>query len=162
VVPALRTRRARTGVELKDGQSFALAGLLDNNETRSLSKVPVIGDIPILGNLFKSTQFQKQETELVFIVTADLVKPVNRDDIPTMRSMDGLKNGSPLGMEPKGEGISGASGFGTGTGSGATVPAATPAEAPKKTPASPTGDGAVKTEEKTKTAPTSAATKLTP
>jgi pilus assembly protein CpaC len=160
VVPALRTRRARTGVELRDGQSFALAGLLDNSETRSLSKVPVIGDIPILGNLFKSTQFQKQETELVFIVTADLVKPVNRDDLPTMRSMDGLKNGSPLGLEPKGEGISGASGFGTGT----TVPAATP-EAPKKTPASPAspaGDGTVKTEEKTKTAPTGAATKLTP
>jgi len=155
VVPALRTRRARTGVELRDGQSFALAGLLDNSETRSLSKVPVIGDIPILGNLFKSTQFQKQETELVFIVTADLVKPVNRDDLPTMRSMDGLKNGSPLGIEPKGEGISGASGFGTGTGS--QTPAAAPAEAPKKP-----GDGAVKTEDKSKTAPTSAATKLTP
>src|SRR5215213_273574 len=70
VVPALRTRRAHTGVELRDGQSFALAGLLDNSETRSLSKVPIIGDIPILGNLFKSTQFQKNETELVFIVTA--------------------------------------------------------------------------------------------
>lgn len=161
VVPALRTRRARTGVELRDGQSFALAGLLDNSETRSLSKVPVVGDIPIIGNLFKSTQFQKQETELVFIVTADLVKPVNRDDLPTMRSMDGLKNGSPLGLEPKGEGISGASGFGTGTGTQA--PAATP-EAPKKTPASPSSstDGAVKTEEKTKAAPTGAATKLTP
>ena len=114
VVPALRTRRARTGIELRDGQSFALAGLLDNSESRSLSKVPVIGDIPILGNLFKSTQFQKQETELVFIVTADLVKPVNRDDLPNMRSIDGLKNGSPLGIEPKGEGISGASGFSTG------------------------------------------------
>ncbi len=167
VVPALRTRRARTGVELRDGQSFALAGLLDNSETRNLSKVPVIGDIPIIGNLFKSTQFQKNETELVFIVTADLVKPVNRDDLPTMRGIDGLKNGSPLGMEPKGEGISGASGFGTGTGTGTQVPAATqpPAatpEAPKKTtPASPSGDGAVKTEDKAKTAPT-AATKLTP
>jgi pilus assembly protein CpaC len=159
VVPALRTRRARTGIELRDGQSFALAGLLDNNETRSISKVPLLGDVPVLGNLFKSTQFQKQETELVFIVTADLVKPVNRDDLPTMRTLDGLKNGSPLGLEPKGEGISGASGFGTG--SGTQVPAATP-EAPKKTPASPTGDGAVKTEEKAKTAPTSAATKLTP
>src|ERR1051326_5364743 len=140
VVPALRTRRARTGVELRDGQSFALAGLLDNSETRNLSKVPVVGDIPIIGNLFKSTQFQKNETELVFIVTADLVKPVNRDDLPTMRTLDGLKNGSPLGLEPKGEGISGASGFGTG---GSQVPAATP-EVPKKTPASPTsptGDG---------------------
>ena len=168
VVPALRTRRARTGVELRDGQSFALAGLLDNSETRNLSKVPVIGDIPIIGNLFKSTQFQKNETELVFIVTADLVKPVNRDDLPTIRSMDGLKNGSPLGMEPKGEGISGASGFGTGTGTQVPAttqpPAATP-EAPKKTtptaPATPSGDSAVKTEDKAKTAPT-AATKLTP
>src|SRR5829696_4617926 len=119
VVPALRTRRARTGVELKDGQSFALAGLLDNSETRSLSKVPVIGDIPIIGNLFKSTQFQKQETELVFIVTADLVKPVNRDDLPNLRGVDGLKNGSPLGIEPKGEGISGNSGFSTGSGTAA-------------------------------------------
>jgi len=157
VVPALRTRRARTGIELRDGQSFALAGLLDNSESRSLSKVPVIGDIPILGNLFKSTQFQKQETELVFIVTADLVKPVNRDDLPNMRGMDGLKNGSPLGLEPKGEGISGASGFGTG---GTTTPAATP-EAPKKS-TTPSGEGAAKTEEKNKPAPTSAATKLTP
>ncbi|HET6979048.1 MAG TPA: type II and III secretion system protein family protein [Pyrinomonadaceae bacterium] len=156
VVPALRTRRARTGVELRDGQSFALAGLLDNSESRSLSKVPVLGDIPILGNLFKSTQFQKQETELVFIVTADLVKPVNRDDLPNMRGIDGLKNGSPLGIEPKGEGISGASGFSTG---GTMTPAATP-EAPKKTPS---GDGAAaKTDEKNKPAPTSAATKLTP
>ena len=161
VVPALRTRRAHTGVELRDGQSFALAGLLDNSETRNLSKVPVVGDIPIIGNLFKSTQFQKNETELVFIVTADLVKPVNRDDLPNMRTLDGLKNGSPLGLEPKGEGISGASGFGTG---GSQAPAATP-EAPKKTttaPASPSTDGAVKTEEKVKTAPTSSATKLTP
>jgi pilus assembly protein CpaC len=126
-----------------------------------------VGDIPIIGNLFKSTQFQKNETELVFIVTADLVKPVNRDDLPTMRTLDGLKNGSPLGLEPKGEGISGASGFSTG--SGQQAPAATPA-APKKTPApasptspsSPSSDGAVKTDEKTKTAPTSNATKLTP
>jgi len=159
VVPALRTRRARTGIELRDGQSFALAGLLDNSETRSLSKVPVIGDIPILGNLFKSSQFQKQETELVFIVTADLVKPVNRDDLPNMKTLDGLKNGSPLGIEPKGEGISGASGFSTGSGDGTAAPAATPAAAPKKTPSS---DGAAKTEEKVKTAPTGAATRLTP
>jgi len=154
VIPALRTRRARTGVELRDGQSFALAGLLDNSESRSLSKVPVLGDIPILGNLFKSTQFQKQETELVFIVTADLVKPVNRDDIPNMRGIDGLKNGSPLGIEPKGEGISGASGFSTG--SGTVVPAAN-VDATKKTETP-----AVKpVEKKENTAPTGAA-KLTP
>ena len=111
VVPALKTRRAETGVELRDGQSFALAGLLDNSETKSLSRIPVISDIPVLGNLFKSKSFQKQETELMFIVTAQMVKPVNRDDLPQLRGIDGLKNGSPLGVEPKGEGIQGQTGY---------------------------------------------------
>jgi pilus assembly protein CpaC len=111
LIPALRTRRAKTAVELRDGQSFALAGLMDNNETKSLSKVPVLGDIPILGALFKSKSFQKNETELMFIVTAQLVKPMNPDDLPQMRGIDGLKNASPLGVEPKGEGIQGKTGF---------------------------------------------------
>ncbi|MGB7926048.1 MAG: pilus assembly protein N-terminal domain-containing protein [Pyrinomonadaceae bacterium] len=143
IIPALRTRRAKTGVELRDGQSFALAGLLDNQETRSLSKVPVLGDIPILGNLFKSKSFQKQETELMFIVTAQLVKPVNRDDLPQMRGIDGLKKGSPLGVEPKGEGIEGQSGFSIGSGAKQTAPAVTPESstpataAPQSTPATP-------------------------
>ena len=114
LIPALKTRRAKTGVELRDGQSFALAGLLDNSETKSLSRVPFISDVPIIGNLFKSKTFQKQETELMFIITAQLVKPVNRDDLPAMRGMDGLKGTSPLGVEPKGEGIKGPSGFSTG------------------------------------------------
>ena len=125
LIPALKTRRANTGVELRDGQSFALAGLLDNNETRSLSKIPILGDIPLLGNLFKSKSFQKQETELMFIVTANLVKPVNSDDLPQIRGVDGLKNGSPLGVEPKGEGITGDSGYSIGNGS-TTAPATTP------------------------------------
>ena len=154
VIPALRTRRAKTGVELRDGQSFALAGLLDNNETRSLSKIPVIGDIPILGNLFKSSSFQKQETELMFIITADLVKPVNSDELPTLKGVDGLRNGSPLGVEPPGgDGLSGNSGFSTGSGPqtaatttksttttapAITAPAATTTAAPTNgTPAEP-------------------------
>ena len=131
LIPALRTRRAKTGVELRDGQSFALAGLLDNTETRSLSKVPVLGDIPVLGELFKSKSFQKNETELMFIVTAQLVKPLNRDDIPQMRGVDGLKSGSPLGLEPKGEEIQGRSGFSvTGQSNVMTpvAPATVPAE----------------------------------
>jgi pilus assembly protein CpaC len=142
VIPALRTRRARTGVELRDGQSFALAGLLDNNETRSLSKIPVIGDIPILGNLFKSSQFQKQETELMFIITADLVKPVNSDELPTLKGIDGLRNGSPLGVEPPGgDGLSGNSGFSTGNGpqSASTTTKSTTTTAPAiTTPAATT------------------------
>jgi len=115
LIPALRTRRAKTGVELRDGQSFALAGLLDNNETKSLSRVPVLSDVPLLGNLFKSKSFQKQETELMFICTAQMVKPMNPDDLPRMRGVDGLKSGSPLGVEPKGEGINGRSGYSIGS-----------------------------------------------
>ncbi len=111
VVPALRTRRAKTGVELRDGQSFALAGLLDNSETKTLSRIPLVSDIPVLGALFKSKTFEKKETELMFIVTAHMVKPVSPDDLPNMRGVDGLKGNSPLGVEPKGEGISGQSGY---------------------------------------------------
>ncbi len=111
IIPGLKTRRAKTGVELRDGQSFALAGLLDNSETKTFSRIPVISDIPVIGSLFKSKSFQKNETELMFIVTAQLVKPVNRDDLPQMRGVDGLKNGSPLGLEPKAEEIQGRSGF---------------------------------------------------
>ena len=99
IIPALRTRRAKTGIELRDGQSFALAGLLDNSESKTYSKVPGLGDLPILGNLFRSTQFQKNESELVFIVTAQVVKPVNRDDLPSLPAVESLKKGSLLGAD---------------------------------------------------------------
>jgi pilus assembly protein CpaC len=114
LIPGLRTRRAHTGVELRDGQSFALAGLLDNSETKSLSKIPGLGDIPILGNLFKSTQFQKNESELMFIVTAQMVKPVNRDDLPAIPNVESLKKGSLLGVDRKEGQIEGPTGFSTG------------------------------------------------
>ena len=76
-----------------------------------MSEVPLISQIPILGNLFKSKSFQKNETELMFIITAQVVKPLNPDDVPQFRGIDGLKKGSPLGVEPKGEGIQGPTGF---------------------------------------------------
>ena len=76
-VPALVTRRAETTVELGSGQSFMLAGLLRNNNTNSIDKAPFLGDLPILGALFRSTSFRRQETELVIVVTPYLVKPVS-------------------------------------------------------------------------------------
>jgi pilus assembly protein CpaC len=132
VIPGLRTRRAKTGVELRDGQSFALAGLLDNSETKSFSRIPIVSDIPVIGSLFKSKSFQKNETELMFIVTAQLVKPVNRDDLPQMRGVDGLKNGSPLGLEPKGEEIQGRTGFSVTGQNGDQTPSGTPKAADPK------------------------------
>ena len=76
-VPALTTRRAETTVELGSGQSFMIAGLLQNTANNSIDKAPFLGDIPVLGALFRSTHFQKQETELVIIVTPYLVRPVS-------------------------------------------------------------------------------------
>ncbi len=76
-VPALTTRRAETTVELGSGQSLMIAGLLRNNATNSINKAPLLGDLPIIGALFRSTQWQRQETELVIIVTPYLVRPVS-------------------------------------------------------------------------------------
>ena len=74
-IPALTVRRAETTLELGSGESFALAGLLSHTLEQDISKVPALGDIPILGQLFRSNRYQKGETELVIIVTPYLVKP---------------------------------------------------------------------------------------
>ncbi|HXP05778.1 MAG TPA: type II and III secretion system protein family protein, partial [Stellaceae bacterium] len=76
-IPALTVRRAETTVDLASGQSFALGGLLQNTTEQDLSKIPWLGDIPILGQLFRSNLFQHNETELVIIVTPYLVQPSN-------------------------------------------------------------------------------------
>jgi pilus assembly protein CpaC len=75
-LPALTTRRADTTVELASGQSFAIAGLLQNNITQALQKFPWLGDVPVLGQLFRSDQFRRNESELVIIVTPYVVRPV--------------------------------------------------------------------------------------
>jgi len=73
-VPALSTRRTETEVELANGQTFAIAGLMNNTVNSTMSKIPGIGDIPILGYLFKSRQYQKAETELVVMITPQIVQ----------------------------------------------------------------------------------------
>jgi pilus assembly protein CpaC len=85
VVPAITTRRVSTVIELADGQSFAIAGLLRDDVRAIVSKFPLLGDIPILGALFRSTSFQKNETELIVIVTAHLVRPLDmaKQTLPT-------------------------------------------------------------------------------
>ena len=76
VIPGLQTRRARTTLELRDGQSFAMAGLLRRDFQDTVRQFPILGSIPIIGTLFRSTQFQNDDTELVIIVTPRLVRPM--------------------------------------------------------------------------------------
>ena len=85
VVPGITSRRASTTIELADGQSFAIAGLLQDSIKSQISKFPLLGDLPILGALFRSQSFIKNKTELIIIVTPHLVKPLNmaKQTLPT-------------------------------------------------------------------------------
>lgn len=80
VIPAVSTRRTESDVELGDGQSFAVSGLLDNRDTESFSKLPFLGDIPVLGVLFKSRTMKKSRTDLVMLVTPEVTQPLGPND----------------------------------------------------------------------------------
>ena len=119
IVPALTTRKLNTQVELSEGQSFAIGGLLDNRTTDTLEKIPFIGDIPLLGKLFQSKSVTKQNTELIVIVTPELVRP-----IPAGQPVFELKYPTPFlkpntGRDPRTPGIA----------STGPVPAEPPSEA---------------------------------
>lgn len=89
ILPLITTRRASTTVQLADGQSFAIGGLIKNNTTANIKAFPILGEIPILGALFRSSDFQSDRTELVFIVTPRLVKPLPADyRLPTDGVLD--------------------------------------------------------------------------
>jgi pilus assembly protein CpaC len=84
VVPGLTSRRVETTVELAEGQTFAIAGLLNNSVTATKDVTPVLGDLPVLGALFRSVRYQRKETELVVLVTPRLVEALNPADVPTL------------------------------------------------------------------------------
>lgn len=96
-IPALSTRRIQTELELESGQSFLIAGLLDNRTTESLNKIPGIGDIPLLGKLFQSKATSRKNTELMVLITPEVVRP-----IPADQERPDLKWPSKF-MEPNGE-----------------------------------------------------------
>jgi pilus assembly protein CpaC len=81
-LPALSTRRVESEMSLADGQTFAIAGLVDNRVTELWSKIPGIGDVPVLGNLFKSKSLSKTKNELLVIVTPHIVRPLAPDQVP--------------------------------------------------------------------------------
>ncbi|WP_088181996.1 type II and III secretion system protein family protein [Sphingobium sp. Z007] len=130
-VPALKSRTAETTVELGSGQAFMIAGLLNSETGNTINKVPFLGDVPILGSLFKSRSFQRNETELVIIVTPYLAKPMNASDVrlPT----DGFRNATQaqgLLLQQGNDGISGARGQGPTRAPGAPTPVGPQATAP--------------------------------
>ena len=83
-IPALQTRRAETEIELRDGQSFAIAGLMNNIAQTDKSAVPLLSSLPIIGNLFKSKSARQQRTELMVLITPRLVKPLDPDEVPDL------------------------------------------------------------------------------
>ena len=123
-VPALTTRRAETTVELGSGQSMMIAGLLQNTANNSIDKAPLLGDLPIIGALFRSTHFQKQETELVVIVTPYLVRPVSGQ---MATPIDGLRVPNDASRDLLGQTYQGVSGSVTPTAIAVPPQAAVPA-----------------------------------
>jgi pilus assembly protein CpaC len=105
-IPALSTRRAETDVELRDGQSFAIAGLLDNTMQNNSAAVPLLSSIPILGYLFKSKAYEASKTELMVLITPRLVRPLDPDEVPALPTMPGffLKPGDEIGGALQGGG----------------------------------------------------------
>jgi pilus assembly protein CpaC len=126
VVPSLTTRRAETTVELGSGQSFMIAGLLQNRNRNNIEKAPFLGDLPILGMLFRSTSYQRDETELVIVVTPYLVRPVSKQlAIPA----DGYRAPTDTQLNIEGQTFEGRSGAATPTAvpaSGVSAPVAAP------------------------------------
>ena len=136
-IPALSTRKTETEVELQDGQTFAIAGLLNNTATSAMRKVPGIGDIPIIGSLFKSRAYQKDQTELVVMVTPIILK---RGSTGVSQGLPNIVEpflGAPSKATPPPSPYSGSPRYGaTGQGSEATIqPPQTPRPAPAATPA---------------------------
>jgi pilus assembly protein CpaC len=84
VLPSLTVRRADTTVQLNDGQSFVIAGLIKSNSTETVKRYPGLGEVPVMGALFRSTEFQNDQTELMFVITPRLVRPLGESPrVPT-------------------------------------------------------------------------------
>jgi pilus assembly protein CpaC len=113
VLPSFTLRRAETTVQLNDGQSFMIAGLIQNNTKSTINRFPGLGDIPVFGALFRSVEFQTDRTELMFVITPRLVKPLPPDFVlptdnaippsPTDLLLNGRMEGSPGSASSRGD-----------------------------------------------------------
>jgi pilus assembly protein CpaC len=138
-IPGLQTRRAKTVVELRDGESFALAGLLRTDFQDTVRQFPILGSIPIIGMLFKSTNFQRDETELVITVTPRLVRPVPPYALKVPTDRAGPPNESDLFLFGRTD-----TGVAQGPGATGVPPANAPAPAVVIPPAAPGGSAALR------------------
>jgi pilus assembly protein CpaC len=105
-IPALTVRRAETEVELRDGQSFAIAGLIDNTAQQDNAAVPILSQLPIIGNLFKSRADRLERTELLVLITPRLVRALDPDEVPALPTLPGrfLPPGDEIGQQLEGGG----------------------------------------------------------
>jgi pilus assembly protein CpaC len=99
-IPALTTRYAQTEVELRDGQSFAVAGLLNTMGQEDKAAIPILSQIPIIVHIFKSRSQRTEQTELMVIVTPRLVRPLNPDEVPPLPTTAPGLSGGGLTVEP--------------------------------------------------------------
>jgi len=138
ILPVITTRRASTTVQMRDGESFAIGGLLTDSARGSLKALPGAGEVPVLGTLFRSTQYQQDLTELVFVITPRLVKPMQTSNYPL--PTDSFSTPNPLSLYFMGNME------GSGKRAPQPVPApsqpAAPAAAPATPPTAPRSEGA--------------------
>lgn len=97
-LPALNSRQSETTVRMEDGQSFAIAGLLSNKVRSAIERVPLLGELPVLGMLFRSVNYSRDESELMVVVTAHLTRPLAPHEVPPMPTEDELNDPSDLGL----------------------------------------------------------------
>ncbi|MBF6991672.1 type II and III secretion system protein family protein [Cupriavidus sp. IK-TO18] len=137
ILPVITTRRASTTVQMRDGESFAIGGLLTDSARGSLKALPGAGEVPVLGTLFRSTQYQQDLTELVFVITPRLVKPMQTNNYPL--PTDSFSTPNPLSLYFMGN----MEGQGKPAPQPAPVPSqpAAPAPAPVTPPSAPRGEG---------------------
>ncbi|ODN28568.1 type II and III secretion system protein family protein, partial [Burkholderia contaminans] len=135
ILPLITTRRASTTVQMGDGETFAIGGLIKDNGTGALKALPGVGEIPVLGALLRSTSFQQDRTELIFVITPHLVKPLQTADVPLPTDSFSKPNEIDVYATGNMEGRGGVRKPGAQPATGAAAAPQTPAQAPAQAPA---------------------------
>ncbi|KVV41462.1 secretin [Burkholderia territorii] len=137
ILPLITTRRASTTVQMGDGESFAIGGLIKDNASGALKAIPGVGEVPVLGALFRSTSFQQDRTELIFVITPHLVRPLQTADVPLPTDSFSKPNEADVYATGNMEGRKGVRKPDAQPASGATNAPQTPAPAPAPQTAAP-------------------------